>query len=629
MWVAVLALLVASCDPTPSTSETASTIAPVSTSTTVPATTTTTEPPEPFTYRVGVTEPPSTDNFWFYFDPQSTLSDRYVLGQTKPSLYAYDPPGFELAPYLAESDAIPGPVETDDGWEVVVDLEPGAVWSDGVPITADDIVFTFETVRDVGLRGGWSAVYPAVESGSPQLGLVDVSAVDADTVRFRYNGRPGLPFWPNGPGTAPIMPRHHWRPIVADALTTPDPALTLTTASGAGDPSGGPVVIGDVDGDLTTLTPNPNWVRSGTTVRSGGSTYELGPFFETMTVQSFADQSSASTALVDGDIDVVLNSAGIDQRLADHIAGADGVEVIRNPVNGFRYLAFNLRRSPTAEPGFRRALDLLNDRDAVVGQVFGPGVEPALVSIPAGNTRWFNREIVEELTDESVDLGSEQRLKLAVDELSASGFSWERPPRFENGAVEPPSPILLAGEPVRPLELLAPGSGFDPLRSTYALWIARWLEDLGFTITVRFADFASIVGRVFTPTEDGSDIDFDMVVLGWRLPSPAVPLHHASFWSSANDTLTNDGNNNTGFRDARFDAFVQEYNAATDAEAAYAIVWEMERILHEVKPYLFLYDVDVVEAYRNDRVRYPFVEVLSGLQSVAGLPAAVQPAEPS
>ena len=39
-------------------------------------------------------------------------------------------------------------------------MREDAVWSDGDPITANDIVFTYETVRDFALGGTWLEAYP-------------------------------------------------------------------------------------------------------------------------------------------------------------------------------------------------------------------------------------------------------------------------------------------------------------------------------------------------------------------------------------------------------------------------------------------------------------------------------------
>ncbi len=42
---------------------------------------------EGFTYRLGIFQDTTTDNFWAYLDPASTVWNAYVLTPTKPTLY--------------------------------------------------------------------------------------------------------------------------------------------------------------------------------------------------------------------------------------------------------------------------------------------------------------------------------------------------------------------------------------------------------------------------------------------------------------------------------------------------------------------------------------------------------------
>ena len=118
-------------------------------STTTSSTTTTI----PFHYRVGVLAAPSTSNFWAFYGGEATVWDAYVLGPTKPALYGLDPETSRLRPELVAGESVP--VEDSDGWHVDVDLRTDMAWSDGTPITAEDLVFTFTTIRELNLGGGW------------------------------------------------------------------------------------------------------------------------------------------------------------------------------------------------------------------------------------------------------------------------------------------------------------------------------------------------------------------------------------------------------------------------------------------------------------------------------------------
>jgi ABC-type transport system substrate-binding protein len=104
-----------------------------------------------------------------------------------------------------------------------------------------------------------------------------------------------------------------------------------------------------------------------------------------------------------------------------------------------------------------------------------------------------------------------------------------------------------------------------------------------------------------------------------------MPVYHESFFGSANDTLLNGGNNAPGFSDARLDAFIDEYNRTPDPDVAFDILWEMEQIVFDEKPYIVLYDAPVAEAFRADTILYPFTDTLAGIQYANGMPALVRP----
>jgi peptide/nickel transport system substrate-binding protein len=83
----------------------------------------------------------------------TTLQDpstfNYALNQEFPSIFLFcfrgltmeDGPTGEILPDLAESWDI-----SDDGLQVTFTLRKGLKWSDGKPLTADDVVFTYRDV---------------------------------------------------------------------------------------------------------------------------------------------------------------------------------------------------------------------------------------------------------------------------------------------------------------------------------------------------------------------------------------------------------------------------------------------------------------------------------------------------
>jgi ABC-type transport system substrate-binding protein len=522
-----------------------------------------------------------------------------------------------------------------------------AVWSDGEPITAQDVVFTAETVRDLGLGGGWVDSYQWAPEDNSTLGLTAVEAIDDHTVKFTWNKLPGLAIWPFGPGLGAIMPSHFWASTVEEAKASADPAEVLYGASGIGDPSGGPTIFDSREpGAFTKTVANTNYYDKGREITSGGVTYPTGPFISAQVYSVYGDQSAGVLALKAGDVDYLYNPLGLQRGLQSQIVGDENLTSVVNPTNGFRYLAFNMRRAPMSKQGFRDAVAFMTDKEYVANSVLQGVAFPLYATVPEGNVNWYDADKADayqaSITDLSLDTrwdgtpfldadgnpytatGTEARVHAAVMALMNDGFSWPdgQTPDFADNAIVPGSGIMLDGTTVQPLTILAPGPGYDPLRATYSLILAQELKDLGFDATAYPTDFNVLVNAVFVPNDAG-ELDYDMFLLGWSLGNPAFPTYHESFFAGKNDTLINDGNNNTGFNDPDFNALVEEYNAATTIADAKDIMWQMEDILFAKKPYIVLFDTGILEAYRSASIAFPFTDTLGGLQFGNGFSGVV------
>lgn len=85
----------------------------------------------------------------------SGMYARYIVsGNIFESLLEYDPDKFKLRPMLAESYKV-----SDDGLEIYFRIRDDVHFSDGHPITADDVIFTYETIRNPGVDAANLANY--------------------------------------------------------------------------------------------------------------------------------------------------------------------------------------------------------------------------------------------------------------------------------------------------------------------------------------------------------------------------------------------------------------------------------------------------------------------------------------
>lgn len=545
------------------------------TTTTAIGTSTVAVTPAEFVYRIGVLAGVSTDNFWAFYGAQPSVWNSYVLGPTKPALYTVDPATGALEPELATSR--PDPEQSAGDWRVTVDLRVDMAWSDGTPVTADDLVFTFETVRRLGLEGSWADSFPDE--------VTSVTALGRHRVEIDFSERPRLAVWPHAVGLAPVMARHVWGPVVEKAT-----AEELYDMSGDSDVGGGPLAVASISEDRIISRAN------------AGYPFPVAP--DTVEYHIYADEASAVNALAEGDIDLVLNPNGLSARHLGLIEDDPAVELTTSPGNAIRYVGFNLEREPMAEEAFRDALALLVDRD---GLDAGP---VAWSLVPETNAQWYDEEAVSQISSRyERPLG--RRLGEAVKGLRAAGYEWEKTPAVEDGSLVAGEGLTIDGRAPQPLTILTPGDEYDPDRGVYVDEMAGVLGILGFDARPVETDFDTVVDLAFTPGEDGA-LQYDMYMLGWTLGSPALPGYYRALFA-ADGAL-----NNTGYDSGEFAAALEDYEGAYTTDQAFVALWEMERTLATDLPYLLLYTSEITEAYRSDAVSFGAKGSLGGIQARLG-----------
>ena len=642
------ALVAAACDSGDDTTTSAAAVGETTETTAAPAgeTTETTAAAtvEGFTYTVGMTSDITSGSFWDYYGPGGTVYMAYVHDSTKPALFSIAYPGLLVAPDVAVGLPVLA-VEEGDVWTVTQPIRDDYTWSDGSALTAADIVFTFETVRDAGLGASWIPAYPYTEASAPRL--TSVEAIDDFTVKFTFDSQPGGAVWPHQVGVGPIMPAAAWADTVATAMSSEDPAAILYGTDGdtVGDLSGGPVnYAGREEGAFVENVKNENFSGAGYTHtfwndgsyavnddllygQGGGDItvqYTTGPYLDRTAFSIYGDQAAAMLALTNGEIDYWINPLGVSPGLRQQGLESDNLSVAVNPTNGFRYLAFNLRKSPGKFLGFRQAMAYF-DKENLANNVLQGVAFPLYVLVPEGNRKWYNEEIAAEIEGQYVGLSTTERLTLAYAALEADGFTWTvEAGRDDDGNILEESPgeglIDPDGVLVPEVEIMAPSATYDPLRHTASLWLEDWAENLGVNARANPTDFNTIVANVWPGV--GIVTEFDMYILGWSLGNPAWPTFHEGFFHTRNWGETNDGGNATGYSNPEFDALADAMFAETDEAVAFDQIWEMERMIATDLPYVILFDTPITEFY-NTSLQYPFTGTLSGIQLQSGFQDSV------
>lgn len=606
--------------------------------------------PQAVPYRIGIFSDLQTANYWSYQGANRSVWQAYVMGPSRMALYSTSDVRFDLYPEVAENlDA--ERVQEGDKWTITVKLRKGIKWSDGTELTAKDVAFTANTAVELELPSGYASTYDREY-------LERVEVVDDYTVKYIWKQKPGLAKWEWGAAQGAIMSEAYWGPVVAEAKKSLEgvdrndaeawaAALknahqTLFNHVPEGEPLAGAFTFvkwekgafaenkandghffKDVtftvykDGGLQMVKAGVLDYKQGTTSGDKITEYVNGPTVTGAVYTLYGTQDAAVLALKAGEIDFLLNPLGLSRGLMNQVQGQEGINVITNNTNGFRYLAFNVRKEPMSFREFRQAMAYLIDKEFVCTTILQNVAFPLYTEVPTANGYWYNPDVPKI----GQGLSREERLNKAIELLESVGFSWEgdQKPAWDAGnrRVQPGGRLLLpSGQPLPELSLIAPSAGYDPLRSTFAIWVERWANEAGIPIKAELIGFNELIDRVYNDPDYAENLD--MYILGWSLsifPDYLTSFHHSRFSGPGDD-------NAGGFNNPDFDAKADELLSCETNEACREIAFELQEILATELPYIVLFDTGIVETYRAN-LQYPYTETLSGLQYVNGLARAV------
>ena len=235
----------------------------------------------------------------------------------------------ELEPWLAESYAF-----SDDGLTLTFNLREGVLWSDGEPFTADDVVYTFEVVRDV---AGVNS--PALGALTGDSAFVDsFTAVNDTTVEFIFNRI-------NAPGVAELIDQE----IVPEHIfSAQDDVLAFVNENPVG--TGPFTEIVSFSTQSYQANANPNYWQA------------LG--YAGIEFVSYGDGNAAALAAVSGDVD--WSNAQIDNPEETFVAADPGNRyTITFEDRNFNILALNIQVPPFDDVNVRKAISMGINRQQI------------------------------------------------------------------------------------------------------------------------------------------------------------------------------------------------------------------------------------------------------------------------
>jgi ABC-type transport system substrate-binding protein len=166
------------------------------------------------------------------------------------------------------------------------------------------------------------------------------------------------------------------------------------------------------------------------------------------------------------------------------------------------------------------------------------------------------------------------------------------------------------------VNFIYPNSAYDPRRALFGVQTEKWLNQIGVPVRGVPTGFNVIVTKVF------DEQDFDVWSLGWSLGGLTPPDYLESFFHTRHTELGDD--NPQGYSNPEVDALLDEFLKTLDLNKARDLVFKIQEILLVESPYVPLFDTAIVDAWRDDKVVYPFVERTQGIVGMGGMPALVK-----
>ena len=435
-----------------------------------------------------------------------------------------------------------------DPQRVTYRIRDDATWSDGVPITADDFVFTWETSN--GALG--EELDP--ETGEPLPlyvsfgtgGFEDQTCVAEDerTVVCEYSTP--YPEWPTLFGS--IFPRHAFE------------------AQGDGDR-----VVGFNEGFLFGQTdpeeiPSGSWFRiaevageESLTLARNESYWGDPAVLDEIVIRWITDATQQPAALQNGEVDVISPQAQID--LIEQTQALDGVEVVVGSGTFYEHVDFNVVNPHLARTEVRRAIGLALDRRQIIDRVLGD----AGAEVQVMDHHFFYPGGADYLPNGEAEFGSPD-IEQATAELESAGYT-----AGGDGIYEHPTDGRLS--------LRLTWRDPNPRREQTAQLMQAQLQEAGIELELTPApDFTSI--------DEG---DFDIALFGNA--GVVTPLLFADFYGTG--TFNNEGSYSNAEVDALFERASQELDPAARVE----LLHEIDRILWEELPVLTLFQVPELIAY--------------------------------
>lgn len=486
----------------------------------------------------------ATDGFIDSFNPFTSF---YLL-PTNTFRYMYE--------NLVANDAKDGSIteglatewNTDsDGKVWTYKIRPDMKWSDGEPLTANDVAWTYTQMME--------KEEMAVANGSLVENFDKVEATDDSTVVITLKEPQA-----NNPGQEiPVVPEHVWSKVDKPGEFKNDKDTV----------GSGPFQLESYEANKSvTLKANPNFWRGK-------------PKLDEIQYRYYTNSDAQVQAIRSGEVDFIT---GLTPEQFTAIKGADGVELNDGHGRRFNGISINSGMADAKGKEFGTGAEALKDKkvrqairagidvETLRKQVMQDYAQPATSFIPAVYSTWA----------------------LPADDPVISGFDVDQAKKLLDEAGWKEGSDGIREKDGKKLELRFLTDADAPIEQNTAKFLEPWVKDIG----IKLENESSDVDTVSERTTKG---DYDMYFSGWSVnPDPDYQMS-INTCGQRPDADGNGGTTQDGYCNKDYDKLYQQQHVELDGAKRAELVKQALAINYEDTPSVMLWYPNQLEAYRSDK----------------------------
>lgn len=447
--------------------------------------------------------------------------------------------------------------ESADGLTWTFQIREGATWSDGEPLTANDVAYTYGLLIENQAIRDWNIDFAA--------NLVSAEAPDESTFVLTLAA----------PAPAEVLSREVY--VVPEHIWSQFPDPSADDANQLPLVGSGPFQVTEYRTDeFIRLEANEDY-------------WEGAPGFDEVVYTYYLETDAAVAALEAGDVDIVGSGmqGGLNPAQIDALAGQE--HITPNDVQGRRYVSLTINHNTVTQDGtefgdghpalrdpvVRQALHTAIDKQTLVDTVLDGSGSPATSLIPSLFEQWHwdgGEALVQ------FDLAEANRL------LDEAGYA-----RGDDGIRTMPG----GGEP---LNFRFYHHADNTAYATIVEFVTEWWAELGIQVEAQAIEQGTLNDLAYLG-------EFDIAFSGWGVgpnPTEQLGMHTCAVLPTLTDGSERSSENS--YCNPEFDALHEQQKLESDPAARAELVKRQQEMLYTDAPVIWLYYQNVMEAYDHERV---------------------------